>query len=153
MNRIVKSPLFSLSALLVFSFMISSCSSSRRSIAIEQGWEMLGESKVNFVSDNDEIKVFNENKFTALRFRVEDREIHIHEVKISFSNGDKLEPAIDEVIQPDQYSRYIELGAEGRVIRSIQFRYRTTGTILKGRADVLVLGRRYDPYNNPVPLQ
>jgi hypothetical protein len=126
--------------------MVSACGSSRRSIAIEEGWELLGESKVNFVRDKDQIKVYSSNSFTAIRFRVEDRDVVINDLSIYFTNGDKLEPNIDEVVVADQYSRVIELAREGRNIDRIEFRYRTTGNVLKGRANVLILGQRYDPY-------
>ncbi|HZG99438.1 MAG TPA: hypothetical protein VEY32_00070, partial [Flavisolibacter sp.] len=53
--------------LLLIAVMITSvsCISSRRSIAIEEGWELLGEQKVNFVRDVDEIQVNSRSRFTA----------------------------------------------------------------------------------------
>lgn len=127
-------------------FAIASCGSSRRTLAIEEGWEFIGESKVNFVRDRDKVEVNSSNKFTAIRFRVEDREIRLNELKITFENGDKLEPAIDEVISADQYSRDIQIATDGRFIDRIEFRYRTSGNVLKGRAAVLVFGKKYNPY-------
>lgn len=127
-------------------FAIASCGSSRRTLAIEEGWEFIGESKVNFVRDRDEIEVNSSNKFTAIRFRVEDRQIRLNELKITFENGDKLEPAIDEVIAADQFSRDIQIATDGRYIDRIEFRYRTSGNVLKGRAAVLVFGKKYNPY-------
>ena len=126
--------------------LILSCGSSRQTVVVEEGWELLNESKVNFVRDKDEIEITNTNRFTAIRFRVEERDININGLKIQFDNGDKLEPSIDETIAAGQGSRFIELGAEGRVIRKIEFSYRTTGSILKGRATVRIFGRRFDPY-------
>jgi hypothetical protein len=123
-----------------------SCGSSRKSIAVEEGWELLDERKVNFVRDKDVIDVSSTSPFTAIRFQVEDRDIRISDLKIQFDNGDKLEPAIDEVIGANQSSKYIELAREGKIIDKIEFKYLTTGSILKGRANVLVFGRRYDPY-------
>lgn len=132
--------------LLILSFtFFASCSSSRKSIGVEEGWELLSESKVNFVRDKDEIEVDSRNQFTAIRFKVEDREVRLHDVKIYFENGDKLEPSVDDVIQEDQYSKVIELAADGRYIDRIEFKYRTTGNILKGRANVIVFGKRYYP--------
>ncbi len=132
--------------LVLFSTVLSSsCFSSRRSIGIEEGWELLGERKVNFVRDKDDIQVNSRNKFTALRFRVEDREIRLNDLKIYFQNGDKLEPALDENIPANQYSRVIDISAEGRYIEKIEFKYRTTGNILQGRANVYVLGKKYNP--------
>ena len=127
-------------------FALASCGSARRTLAIEEGWEFIGESKVNFVRDRDDIEVNSSSKFTAIRFRVEDREIRMNELKITFENGDKLEPAIDEVIGADQFSRDIQIATDGRFIDRIEFRYRTSGNVLKGRAAVLVFGKKYNPY-------
>ena len=131
--------------LLIILFALASCSSSRKSIGVEEGWELLSESKVNFVRDKDEIRINSHNQFTAIRFKVEDREVRINDVKIYFDNGDKLEPNIDEVILADQYSRIIELAKDGRYIDRIEFKYRTTGNVLKGRANVILFGKRYYP--------
>lgn len=125
--------------------LLGSCGSSRRTVGIEEGWEVLAERKVNFVRDKDEIEIRNRNMFTAIRFRVEDRDVRINDLKIYFQNGDKLEPAIDESISANQSSRIIELALDGRYIDKIEFKYRTTGTLLKGRATVLIIGRRYNP--------
>jgi len=120
-----------------------SCSSTRRSIAIEEGWELLGEQKVNFVRDKDVIEVHSNNKFTALQFRVEEHEIRLSELTVQFQNGDKLSPSVDAVIAPDQSSRIIEIAEDGRYITKIEFRYRTSGNVFSGRANVLVFGKRY----------
>ena len=120
-----------------------SCSSGRRTIAIEDGWELLGELKVDFARDKDVLEINSTTKYTAIRFKVENREIKVKDLKIVFASLDKLEPAIDEVIPADQYSKIIELGAEGREVRSVEFKYRTTGNLFKGRANMLVFGKRY----------
>ncbi len=137
--------------LLISITIFSSCGSTRRSIAIEEGWELLGESKVDFVRDKDQVDVISSNRYTALRFKVEKREIRLNDLHVVYQNGDKLSPVIDELISADQYSRDIELGPEGKSIRSVDFKYRTTGNILKGRGNVLLFGKRYVPpvnYNN-----
>jgi hypothetical protein len=124
--------------------LLGSCSSSRRVVGLEEGWEILGSRKVNFVRDKDEIEVKTRHQYTALRFRVEDRDIRISDLKIIYQNGDKLEPAIDEDIKAGESSRTIELARDGRYIDMIEFKYRTTGSIFKGRANVLVIGKRYE---------
>lgn len=127
-------------------FMIS-CSSSRRSAGAQYGWDLLGTQKVDFVREKDEIVLQGNNRYTAIRFRVEDRDVHISGLAIYFQNGDKLEPAIDDNIGANQDSRIIEINSDGRIINRIEFKYRTVGSILKGRAKVLVYGKRYD-YDN-----
>lgn len=137
---------FHLSWLLLVLMLVTSCGSSRRVVGVEQGWEVLGQRKVNFVRDKDEIDVKTRNMYTAIRFRVEDRDIKISDLKIYYSNGDKLEPNISEDIAAGQSSKVIELAKDGRYIDKIEFKYRTTGNILKGRATVLIVGKLYNPY-------
>ncbi|HEY6954714.1 MAG TPA: hypothetical protein VI385_05685 [Flavisolibacter sp.] len=120
-----------------------SCHSSRRSLGIEEGWDLLAEKKVNHVRDKDIIDVKNRTLYTALRFKVEDRDIRLNELKIYFDNGDKLEPNVDETLASNQFSRVIDLGREGRYIDHIEFKYRSVGSVVSGRATVLVLARRY----------
>ena len=131
--------------------MVSSCGSSRKSIALEEGWELLGESTVDFIKDKDQVNVLSSNRFTAIRFKVEERGIKLTDLQIVYLNGDKLSPAIDEEIAADQYSRDIELSAEGKSVRSVNFKYHTTGNMLKGRGSVLLFGKKYVAavnYNN-----
>ncbi len=123
--------------------LISSCGPTRRSITIEEGWDLIGERKVNFVADKDIIDVYSTSKFTAIRFKVEGKEVRINELKIHLQNGDKLEPSLDDVIAADQYSKEILLSEDGKFVNRIEFRYRTTGNVLQGRANVLVFGKRY----------
>jgi hypothetical protein len=139
--------IFGLALLSSFVLFAVSCGSSRRTLVVEEGWEMLGQAKVNFIRDKDVVDVTSENKYTAIKFRVEDREIRLNDLKIYFTNGDKLEPSMDDVIAEDQYSRDIEVGKEGRMIDKVEFTFRTTGNILKGRANIIVLGKKYDPYS------
>ncbi len=133
---------------------IFSCSTSRRTLAIEEGWELLGESKANFVRDKDQVDVLSPERFTAIRFKVEDKEIHLSNLNVVYQSGDKLNPVMDDDLVADQFSRIIELGAEGKSIRSIDFSYRSKGNILKGRAKILVFGKRYvAPVYNQNPNQ
>lgn len=120
-----------------------SCTSTRRTLTIEEGWELLGESKANFVRDRDQVDVLSANRFTAIRFKVEDKNIHLSDLNVVYQTGDKLSPVIDEELVANQYSRDIELGPEGKSIRSIDFAYRSRGNLLRGRAKVLVFGKRY----------
>lgn len=130
---------------------LSSCSSSSRTIAIEEGWDLLGETKVNFVRDRGSINVLNTNNYSAIRFKVEKKSIRLKSLNIVFPNGDKLSPLIDSDIDADQYSREIGISQTGRNIRSIDFNYRSKGNLLKGRAKVLVFGKRYVAPPAPAP--
>lgn len=131
--------------LLAFIAVSSFSCATRRSLGLEEGWELLSERKVNFVRDKDEIEVRSRSMFTAIRFKVEDKDIRLNDLEVFFQNGDKLSPATDEIIKAGESSRIIELARDGRYINKITFKYRSTGSILQGRANVLVLGQRYNP--------
>lgn len=124
----------------------SSCAPARRSIAVEDGWDLLGEEKVDFVKDKDILDVHSSYKFTAIRFKVEKHDVKLNDLKVYYQNGDKLEPSMDDILPADQYSREIELSQDGKFITKIEFKYRTPGNIFKGRANVLVFGKRYTGY-------
>ena|SRR5664279_5720912 len=123
--------------------MIASCSSSKKNIVTPQGWVVIGETKANFVRETDVVKVYSLDRFTDIRFRVEDRALKISEMTIYFENGDKLTPKMEDVVEPDQYSRVINIADNGKKIDRIEFKYRTTGSILKGRAKITIIGKQY----------
>ena len=131
---------------------VLSCSSARNTIAIEQGWELIGETKVNFVRDRDQIRVMSNNRYTSIRFRVEKKDIILKNLNIVYQNGDKLAPLIDEQLAAGQNSRDIELGADGKYISSIEFSFRSKGSLLKGQAKILVFGKRFEQPYYPVPV-
>ncbi len=141
---IINSTIFKALLLVLIAVTSFSCA-TRRSVGLEEGWELLSERKVNFIRDKDEIEVRSRNMFTAIRFKVEDKDIRLNDLVILFQNGDKLSPAIDEVIKAGESSKIIEIARDGRYINKITFRYRSMGSILQGRANVIVMGQRYYP--------
>ncbi|MEO8415713.1 MAG: hypothetical protein ABI472_18765 [Ginsengibacter sp.] len=126
--------------------MIVACSSSKKNIVTPQGWVVIGETKANFVRETDIVKVYSLDRFTDLRFRVEDRTLKISEMTIYFENGDKLTPKMEDVIEPDQYSRVINIADNGKRIDRLELKYRTTGSILKGRAKIIIIGKQYSGF-------
>lgn len=140
-QRILKQRLLGLATIAALLALGISCNNTRRTLALEEGWDLLGESKANFVRDKDEIPVLSSNTYTAIRFKVENKDVHLNDLHITFQNGDRLAPVMDDVITAGQTSRIIELG-EGKSIRSIDLKYRSTGNVLKGRAGILVFGKR-----------
>jgi hypothetical protein len=120
-----------------------SCSPARKTLVLEEGWELIGETKVGHMMETDEIPVDTNKLYTMIRFKVEDQEVRVDQVKIIFTNGDKLEPKIADAIKPAEFSKDVDLGYEGKSISRIQFRYKTPGSVLKGKATVMVFGKKY----------
>ncbi|MBX2938696.1 MAG: hypothetical protein KF880_01335 [Ferruginibacter sp.] len=125
---------------------VSSCAPATRTLAVEEGWELIGEEKANFVKDRDEIMVNSTSLFTDIRIKVENKKLIVHNFKVVYPNGDKMQPAMPSSLSPNQYSSVIHLSPTGRQLRSVEFKYRSTGNILKGRGRVLIFGKRYTGY-------
>lgn len=132
-------------AAIFFSLIITlaSCSSSKKNVITPEGWVIIGETKANFIREKDVIKVYSIDRFTDLRFRVDDRAVKISEMTIYFENGDKLSPNIEDVVEPGQYSRIINLADNGKKLDRIEFKYRTTGSVIKGRSKIILIGKQY----------
>lgn len=126
--------------------LLSSCNASRKSIVIEEGWDLIGEKMVDFVKDKDVIMVNSNNQYTDIRFRIEHKNIRLKDFAIVFQNGDRLTPVVEKNYIAGDESKIIHLAMEGKFIRSINFNYRSKGSLFKGRANVLVFGRRLKPY-------
>lgn len=127
-------------------FGIISCSSSRKTIAVEEGWDLIAEDYVNFVKDKDIIQITSNTLYTDIKIQAEKKDLVIKNFKIVYLNGDKLSPAIGSVLGAGETSNTIHLSPAGKIIRSIEFKYRSTGSILKGRGRVLIFGKRlYSP--------
>ncbi len=103
----------------------------------------LGERTVAFKADRDVITVRGyEGRFKSLFFVVEDNDIELFDLVVTFINGEKDSFATRLVFREGSRSRSIVLHGGERRIRSLEFRYRTVGSWTEGRARVVVYGLR-----------
>lgn len=105
-------------------------------------WKIIGERSVKFSSDRDVIKVGGNDWYTKLKIKVVDAPLHISNFDVIFENGERFDVAIREDIRKGGESRVIDLPGQERRIDRIEFRYRTTGRLRGGTANVIVFGRR-----------
>ncbi len=112
------------------------------SFVILDEWRIIGERSVKFSSDKDVIRVGGNDWYTKLKIKVVDAPLHISNFDVIFENGERFDVALRNDIPQGGESRVIDLpGAERRIDR-IEFRYKTTGKLRKGTANVIVFGRR-----------
>ena len=112
------------------------------SFVILDEWRIIGERSVKFSSDKDVIRVGGNDWYTKLKIKVVDAPLHISNFDVIFENGERFDVALRNDIPQGGESRVIDLpGAERRIDR-IEFRYKTTGRLRKGTANVIVFGRR-----------
>lgn len=89
-------------------------------------WEKLGERKVNYGLDRDEIIVTaSEGRFTALKFKVEKGGINLHKVVVHFGNGSTEELELRNEIPGGGESRVLDLPGNKRIIQKVVFWYDT----------------------------
>jgi hypothetical protein len=89
-------------------------------------WVELGSRKVDFKGQHDTIDVGkSEGKFTKLRFKVEDADLRMEKIKVTFANGEKFEPETSADFKEGSRSHEIDLPGNARTIKKIDFDYRS----------------------------
>jgi len=108
--------------------------------ALLQNWEPLGSRRVSFAVDRDVIDVgAREGTFEAIRIEVEGGSLEMYNVRLTFGNGDTWSPNTRVLFRQGSWSRLIDLPGPARVIRKIEFWYRSR--LRRGQATVRVFGR------------
>ncbi len=102
------------------------CSNSKAVVAKPPRWEKLGQRKVNYAVDRDEIFVTaREGRFTALKLTVKKGGINMHKMVIHFADGSKKKVDLRAKIPAGGSTRVIDLPGNRRIIRKVVFVYDT----------------------------
>ena len=103
-------------------------------------WELLGSRRVSFAAERDVIDVgAREGTFNAIRIEVDGGSLEMYNIRITFGNGDTWSPNTRVLFRQGSWSRLIDLPGPARVIRTIEFWYRSR--VRRGQATVRVFGR------------
>src|SRR5882762_8299098 len=103
-------------------------------------WELLGSRSVSFAVERDVIDVgAREGAFDAIRIEVDGGSLEIFNIRITFGNGDTWSPNTRVLFRQGSWSRLIDLPGPARVIRTIEFWYRSR--LRRGQATVRVFAR------------
>jgi len=108
----------------------------------QSAWERLGMRRVNFRLDHDVILAASEGRFRSIRIVVAGGDLELFDVKITFGDGETFSPATRLYFKENSRSRTIDLPGAARIIRRIDFYYRSVPGGGQGRATVHVYGRR-----------
>lgn len=105
-------------------------------------WEKLGQRKVNYKIDRDEIMVnARDGRFTAVKLKVRKGAVNMHKMTIHFGDGSKQQVNLKNKIPAGGETRVINLkGKQKRVIRKVVFWY-DTKNLANNRATVELWGR------------
>jgi hypothetical protein len=105
------------------------------------GWELLGQRNVDFGHDRDTIEVGRaEGRFHQLRFSVTGGDIELFDMQVTFGDGQTFHPEVRMHFEEGENSRAIDLPGGARVIRRVDFLYRSTSH-REGRGMLSLFGR------------
>ena len=93
--------------------------------ASARGWEKIGERTVNFLTEKDVIHCALKGKFRALKFRVTDAPVEFLSVNVEFATGERQRIPIKQRIRAGGETRVIDLRGKRRIIKKIEFVYRS----------------------------
>jgi hypothetical protein len=109
--------------------------------AAEQRWELLGRQEVSYRGERDRIDVGRrEGKFKQLQIRVDGAPVEIQDVVVTFGNDETFSPKIKHRFDENSRTRNIDLPGDRRVIKRIDFAYRSPDR-REGKGVVEVYGR------------
>jgi len=110
------------------------------STARAQDWDKIGSRVVDFGGDKDTISGAGDGRFNAIKIEVEDGEIAMWNIKVTFGNGEPFSPDTKIDFDQNSKSRTIDLPGEARAIRTVEFWYKSK--LRRGKATVTVWGRK-----------
>ena len=106
-----------------------------------QEWEKLGSRQVDFGADKDVISVTgNEGTFKAIKVTVTGGDLLMFNVRVTFGDGSSFSPQTRMEFRLGSQTRTIDLPGNARVIRKVEFWYRSR--IKRGKATVTLHGKR-----------
>ena len=106
-----------------------------------EGWDRLGSRRVTFRAERDVIAAAGEGRFRKLMLVVDDADLELFNVRIVFGNGDVYSPETRLYFRENSRTRVIDLPGEARVIRRIEFAYKSVRGGGDGRAEVHAYGQ------------
>jgi hypothetical protein len=120
------------------------------------GWTQLGQQVVHGKNDRDVISVGKRaGRFSKLTIVVEDSDLIMKDIVVTFGNGEKFEPKTKVVFKENSRTRVFDLPGEARGISKIEFRYGNLPGGGKARVEVwgmMVDDREHrDPPKPPPP--
>jgi hypothetical protein len=100
-------------------------------------WGLLGSRLVEFHKEHDAILAGLQGTFRAIRIEVDRADLQMHDIRVNFASGDSFSPEARHHFKEGSWSRVIDLPGARRVIKSVEFKYKTVGR-REGRAKVSV---------------
>lgn len=107
------------------------------------GWHKIGETTVDFARDHDEVAVLMADRFAALKFKVTDAPIDLHDLDVYFEDGSMKTVGVGFTLKAaGESSRVIDLPGSEKNLKKIVFRYKTVPNSKNQKAHVEIWGMK-----------
>ncbi|HEX8575620.1 MAG TPA: hypothetical protein VF677_04930 [Flavobacterium sp.] len=104
------------------------------------GWHKIGETTVNYKKEKDQVLVLGYDRFSAIKFKVEDAPIDLSLVEVYYKSGDKQSINVGSSLKANEESKEIKLNGGKRKVKKIVFVYKTQPNNDDKRAHVAIWG-------------
>jgi hypothetical protein len=109
-------------------------------VSDKTGWHKIGSRTIDFKNDKDEITVMGADKFSSIKFKVNDAPVNLQDVQVFYETGDKQDIAVNSPIGPSMESKAYDLNGGERSLKKIAFDYNTLPNIKDEKAEIEVWG-------------
>jgi hypothetical protein len=106
----------------------------------KKGWHKIGETRVDFQKERDEIDVLVANRFSAIQLKVEDAPIDLIGAEAYYASGDKQDLKLFASIKAPGESNIINLNGGERTLKKIVLIYKTIPNYKDKKAHVEIWG-------------
>lgn len=111
-------------------------------VSDKTGWHKIGETKVDFTKDKDEVIVMGSDRFATIKFKVTDAPIEITDIEVYYESGDNQKITLGTAIKSPGESRVIDLNGGERAVKKIVFMYKTIPNYKDKKAHVEIWGNK-----------
>src|SRR6185369_15011046 len=94
-------------------------------ISDKDGWHKIGETTVDFKTEQDEIAVIGADKFSSVKIKVDKEPIRLESFDIYFENGGKQSVVIAKEIKNPGETREVKIEGGERSLKKVEFTYKT----------------------------
>jgi hypothetical protein len=126
--------------LLAMAIVYGSANAQAVVVSDKTGWHKIGSRTIDFKNDKDEITVMGADKFSSIKFRVNDAPLNLQSVEVYYETGDKQDIAVNSPIGPTMESKSYDLNGGERNLKKIVFDYNTLPNIKDEKAEIEVWG-------------
>lgn len=111
-------------------------------VSDKTGWHKIGETKVDFTKEREEVIVMGADKFASIKFKVTEAPIDLTSIEVFYESGDNQMVSIGYPIKAPGESRLIDLNGGERSIKKIVLMYKTIPNYKDKKAHVEIWGNK-----------